>query len=236
PAGPNDQVLSTQVIDELAHPIRWGGFWIGLGGQRKPRRGSHLNDGAVRQLAVYSSNWSMFWPGYLQLAPFTIGCGHQGIHGALSAVGHRNGGQMSIRISSANPFGQGASNFDGAQRALIRIGHKQNIQRSSHGAGMSGHTKSTTNQMKIIEVTPIIPWGSVWVREPSWTERLPKRVTTQKYESLAWETVIAPAAMAMTASAICRSDSKPSVPRSGATIPAVVTMAPVEDPWAVLRT
>lgn len=60
----------------------------------------------------------------------------------------------------------------------------------------------------------------------------PKLVTTQKYESFAWETVIAPAPIAITASAARTGDASPRTPMSGARIPAVVVMATVEEPCA----
>ena len=55
--------------------------------------------------------------------------------------------------------------------------------------------------------------------------------TTQKYESLACDTTIEPAPIAMTVS----EGSRPRVASMGASMLAVVTMATVEEPWAVLR-
>ena len=46
---------------------------------------------------------------------------------------------------------------------------------------------------------------------------------------------MAPAPMAMTASAAATGVSRPSVAMTGARMPAVVVMATVEEPWAVLR-
>lgn len=63
-----------------------------------------------------------------------------------------------------------------------------------------------------------------------------KLVTTQKYESLAWETVMAPAAMAMTTSALATGVSKPSADIIGKTMADVVVSATVEEPCAVFRT
>lgn len=62
-----------------------------------------------------------------------------------------------------------------------------------------------------------------------------KLVTTQKYESLAWETVMAPAAMAMTTSALATGVSKPNAGIIGKTIADVVVSATVEEPCAVFR-
>ena len=63
----------------------------------------------------------------------------------------------------------------------------------------------------------------------------PKFVTTQKYESFACDTVIAPAPIASVTSVICAGVVNPSTGRSGATIPAVVVRATVEEPCAVFR-
>ena len=60
--------------------------------------------------------------------------------------------------------------------------------------------------------------------------------TTQKYESFAWETVIAPAPIAMQTSVACSGVSKPSTVSNGAMMPAVVIIATVEEPCAVLST
>ena len=46
---------------------------------------------------------------------------------------------------------------------------------------------------------------------------------------------MAPAAIAITARAVRGGESRPRVPKRGATIPALVTRATVEDPWAVFR-
>ena len=54
--------------------------------------------------------------------------------------------------------------------------------------------------------------------------------TTQKYESLAWETVMAPAPMASTV----YTGSRPSAASSGAMMDEVVMIDTVEEPWAVL--
>src|SRR5699024_2553378 len=106
----------------------------------------------------------MFWAGHLQFVAFTVSRGDQSVHGTFSAVGHRNGGQTSIGGSSVNAFGQCARDVAGAQRALIRIGYQQNIQGLGICAWGVSHTNSPTNQMKMIEVTPMTPVVSVCVR------------------------------------------------------------------------
>ncbi len=58
-------------------------------------------------------------------------------------------------------------------------------------------------------------------------------VTTQKKLSLAWDTVIAPAPIAMTVSTRPISLSRPSCGSSGATSAEVVTSATVVEPCAV---
>ena len=63
----------------------------------------------------------------------------------------------------------------------------------------------------------------------------PKLVTTQKYESLACDTVMAPAPIAITQSTVLTGEASPSAPSSGAMIPAVVVIATVEDPCAVFN-
>ena len=54
-------------------------------------------------------------------------------------------------------------------------------------------------------------------------------------ESFACDTVMAPAPMAMTAKAISAGVTRPRAGSVGVTMPAVVTRATVEEPWAVLR-
>ena len=63
----------------------------------------------------------------------------------------------------------------------------------------------------------------------------PKLVTTQKYESLACDTVMAPAPIAITQSTVLTGEASPSAPSSGAMIPAVVVIATVEEPCAVFN-
>ena len=63
----------------------------------------------------------------------------------------------------------------------------------------------------------------------------PKFVTTQKYESLACETVIAPAPIAIVTSVALIGLANPSAGSSGATIPAVVVSATVDEPCALFK-
>ena len=63
----------------------------------------------------------------------------------------------------------------------------------------------------------------------------PKLVTTQKYESLACDTVMAPAPIAITQSTVLTGEASPSAPSNGAIIPAVVVIATVEEPCAVFN-
>ena len=63
----------------------------------------------------------------------------------------------------------------------------------------------------------------------------PKLVTTQKYESLACDTVMAPAPIAITQSTVLTGEASPRAPSSGAMIPAVVVIATVEEPCAVFN-
>src|SRR5699024_4794384 len=106
----------------------------------------------------------MFWAGHLQFVALTVSRGDQSVHAAFYTVSHRNGGQTSIGGSSINACGQCACDLAGAQRALIRIGYQQNIQGLGICVWGVSHTNNPTNQMKMIEVTPMTPVVSVCVR------------------------------------------------------------------------
>lgn len=80
------------------------------------------------------------------------------------------------------------------------------------------------------EAIPMIRVPSVWVLYPWEVSISPEFVTTQKYESFACETVIAPAPIATTTRAADTGVTNPMLCMIGAMIPALVVMATVEEP------
>ena len=84
-----------------------------------------------------------------------------------------------------------------------------------------------------IDAIPMINVHTVCVLYPCSGVISPKLVTTQKYESLACDTVMAPAPIAITQSTDFTGVASPSTGRSGASIPAVVVIATVDEPCAL---
>src|SRR5690606_19653305 len=148
----------------------------------------------------------------------------QGIDRPLTPIGHGTQMQQGIGEDPPPARGYGRRHRFGGQTFLERLPGHDHLHHSSNR--LSSHTQTI----------PTTPWTQVAHLRACQAVATFSRlnwVTTQKKLSLAWDTVMPPAPMAMTVSTRPISLSRPSWPSIGATSAEVVTRATVVDPWAV---
>src|SRR5690606_38736197 len=92
-----------------------------------------------------------------------------------------------------------------------------------------------SRQIIPIATIPITRVATVYTRSMTFIPTPENREMTQKYESLAWDTIIEPAPIARTVKTLPMVWSSPNEGSIGNTMVAVVIMATDEDPWAVFK-
>src|SRR5699024_1390936 len=155
-ASPDDRLVVREVVDQLTYPVgsRQVGVWSR--GERQASGRGHFNDGAVWQDPVVGGDRGPLGAGHLEAMSGPAGGSHQCVDGTLTAVGHRNSSDPGVWRGPVDTLRECFGNGRRIQRAFERIGNEEDVQRR--------HTNSPINHPKMIDVTPISPVVTVWVR------------------------------------------------------------------------
>ena len=118
--------VTSGVDDQLAYAVGGGPLRIAvLAHHGKACRRGHLHHGgAVRQKAVAGGDGLTIGAGTVHRDPLAAHGGEKGIHGALAAVGHRDGADRRVRLLGEDGVGDDPADVQGGHGALEGIGNE----------------------------------------------------------------------------------------------------------------